>query len=61
MDEDDSGEIEFDEVQGTKYGLFLRQNGPDHLGLWHNALPEHQMALTTSDCGTMRAPSTNLP
>ena len=28
----------------------LQQDGPDHLGLWYNALPDHQMALITSDC-----------
>ena len=31
----------------------LQQDGPNHLGLWHNVLSEHQMALITSDyaCG----------
>ena len=24
-----------------------RYDGPNHLGLWYNALPEHQMALIT--------------
>ena len=28
----------------------LRHDGPDHLGVWYNALPGHQMALTTSGC-----------
>ena len=28
----------------------LQQNGPDHLGLWYNMLPWHQIALITSDC-----------
>ena len=28
----------------------LQQDGPNHLGLWHNALSEHQMALITSGC-----------
>ena len=28
----------------------LQHDGPNHLGLWHNALPDHQMALTTSGC-----------
>ena len=28
----------------------LRRNGPNHLGLWRDALPEHQMAVLTSDC-----------
>ena len=27
----------------------LQQDGPNHLRLWHNVLPEHQMALITSD------------
>ena len=26
----------------------LQQDGPDHLGLWLNAIPEHQMAVITS-------------
>ena len=28
----------------------IQQNGPHHLGLWHIALPEHQMALINSGC-----------
>ena len=28
----------------------IASNGPDHLGLRCDALPEHQMALITSDC-----------
>ena len=28
----------------------LQKDGSDHLGLWYNALPEHQMALITSGC-----------
>ena len=31
-----------------------RYYGPNHLGLWCNALPEHQMALITSDCVPFR-------
>ena len=27
-----------------------RYDGPNHLGLWYNALFERQMALITSDC-----------
>ena len=34
--------------------LNTEYDGPDHLGLWHNALPEHQMALITSDCVPFR-------
>ena len=31
----------------------LKHDGPDHLGLWHNALPDHQTALITSGlCAT---------
>ena len=26
----------------------LQQDGPNHLGLWYNALPEHKLALITS-------------
>ena len=28
----------------------FQQYGPNHLGLWYSAMPEHQIALTTSDC-----------
>ena len=35
----------------------VQQNGPDHLGLWCNALPEHQMALITSGCVPFRSPT----
>ena len=28
----------------------LQQDGPNHLGLWYNVLPEHQIALITSGC-----------
>ena len=28
----------------------LQQDGPNHLGLWYNVLPEHQQALITSVC-----------
>ena len=28
----------------------LQQDRPDHLGLWYNVLPEHQIALITSVC-----------
>ena len=31
-----------------------RHEGPNHLGLWCDALPEHQMALITSDCAPSR-------
>ena len=34
----------------------LQNDDPDHLGLRCNALPEHQMALITSDCGATRFP-----
>ena len=32
----------------------LQRDGPNHLGLRHNALPAHQMALITSDCAPSR-------
>ena len=32
----------------------LQQDGPDHLGFCSNAIPEHQMALTTSDCAPLQ-------
>ena len=28
----------------------LQQDGPDHLGFWYKALPEHQVALIASGC-----------
>ena len=31
-----------------------RHYGPNHLGLWYDALPEHQMALITPDCAPSR-------
>ena len=32
-------------VRGTpQHGLSFQQDGPNHLGLWYNTLPEHQMA-----------------
>ena len=33
----------------------LPQDGPNHLGLWHSALHEHQMALITCDLAGGRA------
>ena len=32
----------------------LQKDGPTYLGLWHNVLPEHQMALITSGCAPSR-------
>ena len=32
----------------------IQQNGPNHLGLWYNALPGHQMGLITSGCVPFR-------
>ena len=37
----------------TKWTI-LQQDGPNHLGLWYNALPEHQIALITSGCAPVR-------
>ena len=34
----------------------LQKDGPNHLGLRHNVLPAHQMALTTSGCVCPSAP-----
>ena len=31
-----------------------RYDGPNHLGLWYNALPEHQMALITPGCAALQ-------
>ena len=37
------------------HGLSSNEDGPDHLGLWYNVLPEHQMALITSGlCAPVR-------
>ena len=33
----------------------LQHDGPDYLGLWYNALPEHQMALIASGCVPFRS------
>ena len=38
----------------------LQHDGPDHLGLWYNALPEHHMALITSGCAPA-APASSRP
>ena len=38
------------QVPGPTTWTITRYDGPNHLGLWYNALPEHQMALITSDC-----------
>ena len=35
--------------------IILQQDGPDHLALWYNALPEHQMAPITSGCAPSQA------
>ena len=43
------------EVRGPTKWTITRYDGPNHLGLWYNALPEHQMALITSDCAPSRA------
>ena len=39
----------------------LRHDGPNHLGLRGNALPEHQMALLTSGCVPSIGSSSRLP
>ena len=44
-------------VRDPKTWTILQRDGPNHLGLRHNALPAHQMALITSDC----APSSRHP
>ena len=38
------------QVRGPTTWTTTRHDGPNHLGLWCDALPEHQMALITSDC-----------
>ena len=38
-------------LEGAKsHDTTIRHDGPDHLGLWCDALPEHQTALITSGC-----------
>ena len=32
----------------------IQQDGPNHLGLWYNVLPQHQLALITSGCVPFR-------
>ena len=32
----------------------IQQDGPNHLGLWCNMLPEYQMAAITSGCVPLR-------
>ena len=39
-----------DQVRDPTTWTILQQNGPNHLGLWYNVLPEHQIALITHDC-----------
>ena len=33
------------EVRDPTIWTILRQDGPNHLGLWYNVIPEHQMAF----------------
>ena len=35
----------------------LHHDGPNHLGLWYNVLPEHQMGLITSGPCHQREPT----
>ena len=41
-------------VRGPASWTITRHDGPNHLGLWYNALPEHQMALITSGCAPVQ-------
>ena len=41
-------------VRGPTTWTILQKDGPSHLGLWYNALPEHQMARITSGCAPCR-------
>ena len=41
-------------VRGPTAWTISRCDGPNHLGLWYNALPEHQMAPITSDSAPFR-------
>ena len=47
---DRDGEVIADRCATPTTWIILQQDGPNHLGLWYNALPEHQMALITSGC-----------
>ena len=49
-----AGELRNLEVRDPATGTVLRRDGPDHLGLWCDALLEHQMALITSGCAAFR-------
>ena len=51
------GEFTNDEVRDPHLMDHLQKDGPDHLGLWHNALPGHQTALITSGCVHCRSSS----
>ena len=45
------------QVRGPTTWTITRYDGPNQLELWYNALPEHQMALITSDCAPFRRAS----
>ena len=47
-------------VRNPTTGTMTRHDGPNHLGLCCEALPEHQMALITSDCAPFRSPASGL-
>ena len=38
----------------AKTRTIRQQDGPNHLGLWYNALREHQMGVITSGCVLFR-------
>ena len=39
-----------EQVRDPTTWTILQHDGPDHLALWYNALPKHQMALIASGC-----------
>ena len=45
------------QVQGPTTWTILQRDGPNHLGLWCNALPARQTALITSGCDGRRSRS----
>ena len=46
-----------DPVRDPATWTILQHDGPNHLGLWCDVLPEHQMALITSFCVPFSGPA----
>ena len=48
-------------VRAPTAWTILQQDGPNHLGLWYNVIPEHQIDLITLVCVPCSAPSWRRP